>query len=164
MSYAVIIRGPLGVGKSTIAVALAKRLNATYVSIDKVLADNGLDSRGNKPCIPAENFIKADHLVLGAAKADLKKGKRVIFDGCFYHKEQILDLERSLPGKHAVFTLKAPLALCIKRDSKREKPYGEGAAKAVYALVARFEYGTVIDTVNKSAAQCVEEILSFLQK
>jgi shikimate kinase len=34
MEYFVIIRGPLGVGKTTIAKRLAKQLNAKYISID----------------------------------------------------------------------------------------------------------------------------------
>jgi tRNA uridine 5-carbamoylmethylation protein Kti12 len=163
MAYYIIIRGPLGVGKSTIAQALTKRLRASYISVDDVLAENGLDVRGNRPCIPAENFIKADHIVLAAAKAALKNGKIVIFDGCFYHKEQIDDLERNLSGKHFVLTLKAPLELCVKRDSKREKPCGEAAAKAVHALVSRFDYGIIMDTKGKTAGQCVEEMLSHLR-
>jgi tRNA uridine 5-carbamoylmethylation protein Kti12 len=164
MSYYIIIRGPLGVGKSTIAQSLAKRLRAQYISIDKVLEEHGLDSRGNRPSIPAENFIKANELVLPQIKAELKKGKRVVIDGCFYHKEQIDHLEWKLPIKHFVFNLKAPLALCIQRDSNREKAYGEGAAKAVYSLVSRFEYGFNIDTAGKTAAMCVKEIVSHLPK
>jgi shikimate kinase len=161
MSYHIIIRGPLGVGKSTIARALAKRLGAFYIAMDDVLKEHGLDVLGNRTCIPAENFIKADELVLPQAKAELKK-RVVIFDGCFYHMEQLRHLEWALPSKHVIFDLKAPLALCIQRDSKREKPYGEAATKAVFALVSRFDYGVPIDTKGKTAAMCVEEILKML--
>jgi len=161
--YYIIIRGPLGVGKSTIAQALAKRLGAFYVSMDDVLKQHGLDVVGNRPCIPAENFLKADELVLPQVKAELKK-RAVVFDGCFYHKEQLRHLEWALPSKHVVFDLKAPLDICIRRDSKRERPYGEGAAKAVFALVSRFDYGIVIDTTKKTPVMCVEEMMTHLPK
>ena len=45
MSYFIIIRGPLGIGKSTIAKALAEILKAEYIAIDKVLEENGLDRK-----------------------------------------------------------------------------------------------------------------------
>jgi len=36
MSYLVIIRGPLGVGKTTIAKKLTVRLEGKYFSVDKI--------------------------------------------------------------------------------------------------------------------------------
>ncbi|MDD5331432.1 MAG: AAA family ATPase [Candidatus Nanoarchaeia archaeon] len=161
MSYFIIIRGPLGIGKSTIAKALAKKLSAEYISMDQILKENGLDVRGNEPCIPARNFIKANEIVLSKVKRDLKD-KIVIFDGCFYHKEQIKHLEVYLPFEHYEFNLKAPIEVCIARDSKRKQSYGEGAARAVYSLVTKFDHGINIDTENKTKNQVVKEILSHL--
>ncbi len=42
MSFYIIIRGPLGCGKSTIAKALSKKLNAKYFAIDKILEENNV--------------------------------------------------------------------------------------------------------------------------
>lgn len=39
----VIIRGPLGIGKSTIAKQIAYKINGDYISINDVLAKNHLD-------------------------------------------------------------------------------------------------------------------------
>jgi len=44
MEYCIIIRGPAGVGKTTIAKKLAKYLNADYASIDKIMKENKLDN------------------------------------------------------------------------------------------------------------------------
>ncbi len=162
MSYFIIIRGPLGCGKSTIAERLSKILNAKYISIDKVLEEHGLDKvNPEAECIPIENFIKANKIVLPKVKEKLDNGKIVIFDACFYHKEAIRHLIQSLPYPHYVFTLKATVEVCIERDSKRGKTYGEDAARAVHKIVSRFDYGTIID-ITKSLDEAIEEILSYL--
>ena len=163
MTYFIIIRGPLGIGKSTIAKKLSKIIGAEYVPIDLVLKKNRLDKLGPKEkCIPVKNFIKANKIILPKIKEKLKKNKRVIFDACFYHQESIEHLIKNLPRPNYIFTLKAPLETCIKRDHKRKKSYGQNAAKAVYKLVSKFDYGIVIDTNHKNINQTVKEIISHL--
>ena len=163
MSYFVIIRGPLGVGKSTIAKKLSKFLNAEYVDIDKILRKNNLDKvKPGAECIPAKNFIKADDLVLPGLKNKIHKGKIVIFDACFYHKKHIEDIVRKLPFRHFIFTLKAPVEVCIERDSKRKKIHGKLAAIAVHHLVTKFNYGIVTDTNNKTPDETLQEIKKHL--
>lgn len=160
--YFIILRGPLGCGKSTIAKELVKILNAEYMDIDGVLKDHGWDKvPQDAECIPVENFIKANEIVAPLVKAKLENGKIAVFDACFYHKGVIDDLIQRLPYPHYVFTLKAPLELCIERDSQRKKSYGEGAVMAVHSLVSRFDYGTMID-VTKPLAKTIEEIISYL--
>ena len=164
MSYFIIIRGPLGSGKSTISEKLAEKLDAELIAIDEVLENLELDKVDEKEgCIPATNFIKASESVLPEVKNTLQNGKIVIFDACFYHKEVIEHLIQNLPFPHHVFTLKAPLELCIKRDSERNKTHGEGAAWAVHSLVSRFDYGKNID-VTRSIEDALKDILSDLPK
>ena len=164
MSYFIIIRGSLGCGKSTISEKLAQILDAKYIGMDEVLEKHGLDKMPpDAPCISAENFIKANEIILPEAKELLLNGKIVIFDACFYHKEVIEHLIQNLPFEQYVFTLKAPVELCIKRDSERTKYHGEGAAYAVHSLVSQFDYGTIID-VNKSLDDTIQDILSYLPR
>jgi len=162
MSYFIIIRGPLGIGKTTIAKSLAKRLNAEYISIDKVLEENSLNRKDSNYLV--SDFIKANEIVLDKVKKALNLKKIVIFDGCFYFKEQIEHLEKNLPFKDYTFTLKAPVEACIKRDSKRKMIYGEEAARAVYNLVFKFDYGINIETENKTESQVIRKILTYLNK
>lgn len=163
MSYYVIIRGPLGVGKSTVTKRLVEILNGECVSIDKILEKNGLDKvSADAESIPALNFIIADDIVLPDVKAKFEQGKKVIFDGCFYHREHIEHLVASLPYPHYIFTLKAPVEVCIERDSKRTKTHGKDATIAVHTLVSRFDYGTVIETTNLTEQETTEKILWFL--
>lgn len=165
MSYCIIIRGPLGIGKSTIAVKLAEALKGKYISIDSILKKNDLDHIDEKEgCITLKNFIKANEIELPVILNSLKQGKIVVIDGNFYHKEQIEHLEKELNVSCYVFTLKAPLKICIERDSKRTKAYGIEATKAVYNLVFRFDYGEVINIGDKTTEEVVEEIISHLPK
>ncbi len=160
MSFFVIIRGYLGVGKTTIAKQVAKKIKAKYYSIDEILAKNKLDKIG-KRCIPLENFIKANEKVLSQAKSLLAKGIPVVFDGNFYHKGHIIHLIRNLKAPHKVFTLKAPLKVCIARDAQRKGSYGKWPVIAVYNLVNNTKYGKTINTDKKSIKQVVREIISL---
>jgi shikimate kinase len=157
MKYYVIIRGPLGVGKTTVAKKLAKALHAKYISIDAILEKNGLDKVKGK-CIPAGNFIKANETILSQVRG------MAVFDGNFYHEKQIQHLVRNLRTPCFVFTLKAPLDVCVKRDETRKGKYGKEAAKAVYALVSRFDYGISIDTAKMTPAEVSRKILSCLPR
>lgn len=161
MSYFIIIRGPLSVGKSIIAEKLAQILGAEYVSIDSVLSKHGLDKVEGEG-IPAKNFIKGNEMVMPHIKESLANAKAVVIDGCFYHKEQIEHFIDHLNAPHFVFTLKATVEVCIERDGRRKKPYGEGAARAVHYLVSKFDYGTIVDTTNKTPDDTIKEILTHL--
>jgi shikimate kinase len=154
----IILRGSLGIGKTTVSKKLAEKLKAKVFHIDRVLEENGLDKKDNN--FTAEDFIKANKIILPDVKNILEKGKIVILDGCFYFKEQIEHLERKF--KNYVFTLKAPLETCIKRDKGRKKVYGEQAAREVYKLVSKFDYGQIINTEGKSVKETVEEIFNLL--
>ena len=148
----IIIRGPLGIGKTTIAKELAKKLKAQYISIDKVLKNNNLDKIVNK-CISLKNFIKGNNLLLKNIK------KKAIIDGCFYHLKQINHLKKHLKPLYIV-TLTANLKTCIKRDKNRKKSYGEGATRAVYKLTKKT--GIIINTEKKTIKQVIKEIISYL--
>jgi len=163
MSYFVIIRGPAGVGKTTIAEKLTKNLKAYHISFDEIIKKHGLDNI-KVSCIKESNFIKANELVVSKAAKKLEEGVEVIFDGCFYHKSQIEHLIKELKYQNFVFTLKATLEECISRDKKRKNKIGEESVKAVYKLVSKFDYGTVIDTNGKTEEETVKEIISFLHE
>lgn len=158
MNYTIIIRGPLGIGKTTISKLLAQKLNADYISIDQVLEQNKLDFFDEKiGCIPLKNFLKVNQIILEKLK---KNNKSVIVDGNFYYQEQIENLIDKSPYKSFVFNLLAPLEVCIKRDSQRSKSLGVGATTAVYGLVSKFNFGKDIDISKMSAEESVDSIYS----
>ena len=161
MNYLIIIRGPLGIGKTTISKLLAKKLNAKYFSVDQILKHYKLDIFDQKiGCIPEKNFLKANQIII---KDLLKNNQSVIVDGNFYYQNQIENLIQNIPLKSFVFTLKAPIEICIKRDAQRSIPHGKWATIAVHNLVSKFNYGEIIDISNLNETESVAQILSFIQ-
>ena len=161
MSYYIIIRGPLGCGKSTISKRLSKILKAKYLAVDRVLDKNNLTKELEFGYISQRSFIKANEIIAPKAGIFLQKGTPIVFDGNFYLKSQIDDLIKRLDFPHHVFTLRAPLEVCIERDRLREKTHGEDATRAVYKKSTEFDYGTVIN-INRPLEKCIEDIISYL--
>ncbi len=157
----IIIRGPAGIGKSTISEILAKKIKAEVIHFDKIMENLGLDYIPGEKWIPLNKFLKADKIILPKLKEKLKKGNLVI-EGNFYHKEQIDDLIKNLKSKHFIFTLKASLKECIKRDKNRKDKLGEKAVKDVFKLVSSFNEGRIINTNNKTPEEVVSEVLGWV--
>ena len=163
MGYYVIIRGPLGSGKSTVAKELAKILNAKYIAVDEVLDVNNLTADTEGGYISQKSFLKANKIVAKDACDILNKGGAIVFDGNFYWKSQLDDLMQKLRFQHYAFSLEAPLNVCIKRDSERAKPHGANATQAVYKKSTEISYGITINA-DRPVDQCVNDILSNLPK
>jgi predicted kinase len=161
MGYYIIIRGPAGVGKTTIAKGLAEKLGAYYISVDQILKENGLDVIEGK-WIPERNFIRANEIALDDAVRVLEKGGMVVFDGNFYHRGQLEHLKVNLPYRHMVFTLEADPDECVRRDSQRAEGIGEKATRAVYGLVTGMQAGKRIETCGRTPEQTEDEIVSLL--
>ena len=156
MNHYVIIRGPLGVGKSTVSRRLAKVVRAEYISVDRILDEYDIWYSGR-----LSEFLRVNVVVARRAGRLLKKGTSVILDGNFYWKTQIEDLERRLDHRHFVFTLKAPLNVCIERDAGRDIPHGSQAAREVYTKSTKFDYGSGIDAMQP-LKRIVREIASTI--
>lgn len=158
MTYYIIIRGPLGIGKTTIARELSKKLKAKYIAYDRIIDEHELYKDTEEGYISQKSFFKANEIVIEQVNSIINK-KPVVLDGNFYWKSQIDDLVNKLKHPHYIFTLKAPLETCIERDDKRKKTHGKDAATAVYKKSTFFNYGIQINTNNKTEEQVINEIL-----
>ena len=136
-------------------------MGAERISIDEVLEANCLEDDIEDGYISQRSFIKANEIVAQKANEMMDSGTTVIFDGNFYWKSQLDDLEGRLRHKGYVFTLKVPLDICISRDRARAKPIGIEATKEVYEKAMSFEYGTDIDAAGK-LEDTVDRILSLI--
>ena len=163
MSYFIIVRGPLGIGKSTIAQELTKILGAKYFPIDRILEEYNLTDEKEKGYISQKSFISANKIISPEIQNILALNIPVVIDGNFYWQSQIDDLIKRLNSPNYIFTLKAPLETCIERDRKRNGSHGADAAEAVYRKSTELNCGISIDTQNKTSADVVKEILFSLK-
>lgn len=158
MKKIIVIRGPLGVGKTTVAKILAENLRVKYISLDQILDDNKLvptDANG----IPLESYLRANEIILVTAN-DSKNS--FIIDGCFYYQEQINDLKSKFNNDVMIFTLVSTVEKCIERDSKRAKIYCEASAKYVHMITTKIKAGHEIDNNNLTIQETVKKILEKL--
>lgn len=163
MSYYIIIRGPLGSGKSTISNELCKKLHVEHISIDNVLDEYNLTKDKEEGYISQKSFKKVNEIIVPKIKEMLSKGKSIVIDGNFYWKSSIDDLIKRLKYPHYVFTLKAPVEVCIERNVQRGKTHGEINVRVVHKKSTEFTYGVVIDMMQPFE-KTIKEIISYLPK
>ena len=68
MSYYIIIRGPLGCGKSTVAKKLSEKLKAEYFEVNRILDENNLTKDTEDGYISQKSFVKANEIAVSKAK------------------------------------------------------------------------------------------------
>ena len=143
-AFLVIVRGPLGAGKSALSRRLAEELGGVVVSIDRILVEHDLERWGSV-YITLDSFLAANRYAADAAREVLANGRPAIVDGNFYWREAIDDLLARVPAPSATLTLELPLEECIARDALRVPSPGEEGARLVYAKSTSFPYGIPLD-------------------
>jgi tRNA uridine 5-carbamoylmethylation protein Kti12 len=155
-----VVRGPLGIGKTTVAKRLARSLRGRYISVDAILEEFDLEE-WSEGYISEASFLRTNPFVVERATPHLANGTPVVVDGNFYWESQVSDLCGRIPYPSTVFTLKGSLELCIFRDAHRKRSFGEDSARDVYAKVVSFECGIPVDATRPLPA-IVEELRSRL--
>jgi tRNA uridine 5-carbamoylmethylation protein Kti12 len=156
----VILRGPLGVGKTTIARRLARSLDASYISVDRVLDRHDL-IEFERNSITLGSFLAANRVIASRYLDRSRRRRWVVVDGNFYWMGQIRDLRRRVRAPSRVFTLEAPVEVCIERDRRRARSYGVVATRRVFELTNRVHVGEAIDA-TAPPSRIVRTILARL--
>ncbi|HEY6238736.1 MAG TPA: ATP-binding protein [Thermoplasmata archaeon] len=160
--YAVLIRGPIGVGKSTVSEALAQQIGGSWISIDRILDERGIE-RWKGGFVSEASFLRANTFAIAQASDSLARGRPAVFDGNFYWRSAVEDLDRRVGHPLHVFTLKAPLEVCLERNRGRSPPQADEGTRKVYAKATGFDVGVSIDA-TRPLAETVAAIRSHLPR
>ncbi len=160
-TFYVIVRGPLGAGKTTVSKELSRRYNAIHISIEEILEKFNLEEWEHDH-ISETSFLSANEIAVKEAKEYLYSGKPVIFDGDFYFRQVVVGLTNGLSKfRRVVITLTLPLVECIRRDASRSLVLGEEGTRMVYKKSTEFRIGTEVNA-SKSLNEVVASISGII--
>ncbi len=172
MSLVVILRGPSGVGKSTIARLIEKELKLDWVIIDvdklkhymPLKEDNESHAKGSESR-KARSTV-AHNVSHFFAKQAYDKGYKIILEE-MYRQEHIEKLKTFLESnnmRYLTIYLSASLEEVIIRSYNREKPVPEVETRSFYNEIHPNEGDIIIDTSQNSSGQSARLIINEIQK
>ena len=159
----VILRGPSGVGKSTISRHIQEKLGAnwTVIDVDKLKhympLKEGKTNRGERTEI-------AHDVSRYFAKRMYEKGYDVILEEMYRqeHNDALVDFLKTNSMRYLKVFLSAPIEDLIRRSREREKDVPEEETRRFYAETQPLQDDFVIDTSKYSSEQAADLIISKL--
>ena len=156
----IAITGSVGTGKTTIAKALARKLKADYIDVNKLIKENKLVGK----------YIKK----LDTYEVDVKKLNRFLIKIIKNCKNCVIDshLSHYLPNKYVGYCVVCKCGIKDLKNRLEKRGYSkikirENLDSEIFdvCLVEAVENNhriIVVDTTNKSVNNCVNEILNKL--
>ncbi len=156
----ILIRGPAGVGKSTISKAL-KRKKEGLVHLDVDSFKHLISKESSKTRTEIAHEVGSLFL-----QKLLEKGYSVVIEELFREKEYKEILKKVKKFKILVLKvfLKAPKKVLYLRDANRGKNKGKAVISKLHGIVKESGEDIVIDTSKVSVAEAVKKILLEIEK
>jgi hypothetical protein len=149
----IIMTGRSASGKSSIAAALAKKLDALVMSTDEarqeILGKYGF-AESEREKVTAAVYGE----LFRRAKKALAEGRSVILDGTFYSRALRREARRLDANSFLVFVKCPP-------EKRRERAFKKGLPADVYEEPE--DADVTVDTEKQSAGECAERVLAALK-
>lgn len=165
MNYVVILRGPSGVGKSTISRIIQEKLgsNWTVIDVDKFKHYMPMkEGQSNR----AERSKIAHEVSKFFAKAMYDKGYDVILEEMYkkdYNDSLIAFLSEN-DMKYLKVFLDAPIDLVVERARAREKDVPDDEIRRHFSEVEAYPDDFIIDTTKYSSEEAADQIIAQLKQ
>ena len=142
MNKLIILNGPSGVGKSTVAKMLWRKMKRTaYISLDEIkwlISDYKFDV--SDLAMVDKDLTLARNIGLGMVEGFLVDGLNVIIEKPFCKKEYLepyLDLAEKLGIPYSIFNIEASLQTLLTRAKERtlkeDRKFSEEKVKRIYS-------------------------------
>lgn len=160
--YVVLLRGPPGVGKSSIATKLVDVLPSPVVALHKDVVQFHFPYRGK---------LLVDDLMRAMMRALLKKDVSVIIDGLYGGPDsakriaKLGRIARGMGAKFVVIFLQADKKTCLKRNHARKKRIPNADVHKWYDYLYNIPHqtGIAVNTFGKSQKQTLTEVRKLLK-
>lgn len=147
-------------GKSTLGKALARRINAVYISLDEIIAARGLPDGGKG--LPPEIWQQMHEEACRLLDEHLRQGRDVVIDdtNCFRF---LRDNYRQVAARHKaasrVIFLDVPLEEVQRRRRANDELQTRNSVReeVMQGLIDSFEYPTVDEAVLSYDAQELQQ-------
>lgn len=171
-SCLIVLRGPAGAGKTTLANLVARRIagRVARISLDH-LSETAIDlfEDGKTPSTfkHPELWVLAARAGANAADAFLDAGYTVIVEGVLIGAEFDGFMNAGQPKSPLVITLLPSLETLRLRDAERPEGYRMGERVALHLTMFSAEEqppGVLLDTSGQSPEESAEAILAILKE
>ncbi len=164
MSVVVILRGPSGVGKSTISRHIQEKLGRNWVVID-------VDAFKHYVPLKEDNVNRAERTEIAHdvsqffAKELYEKGYNVILEEMYRqkHNDTLLKFLDDNDMRYIKVFLRASLDDVISRSQHRDKKVPTEETRRLYGEVQPYEGDVVIDTSQYGSEDAAEVIIKKIQ-
>lgn len=159
-NFVIIIRGPIGVGKSTISGLLERKLaNTNHVDVDKIK-----HKLGGRPS--ESRTSRAHQIARQRVRSLIKQKKNIIIEEIFRWNDYsaMKKLVKNINYHIVKIYLKAPLDVLIKRDQARiVKHKGHEIVKEFYKKIRPVDEDLNLDTSKMSKQKLVSSIIKYIR-
>lgn len=165
MNKVLILRGPAGVGKSTISSLIQKKLGVNWAVIDVDKLKHYMPMKENQ-INRAERSKIAHDVSKFFAHEMYEKGYDIILEEMYKkpYNDSLVEFLKSNNMEYLKVFLSAPVEVVIARSNAREKNPPEDELRRHYAEIEPYSDDFVIDTTKHSSEEATDMIIAELQK